>query len=426
MADRPGGVRHVVAGLPALRVAACALLWVVAASPWLVPVDLPLRAIAPAAAAAAAVHSVAALIRANVHRVPAWLRAGALAVDVVLLTGLLDLTGGPFNPFVVMYAAYVWLALVAVSPAAGVLVAAVSGAGFAWLVVDYVTASAEAHHRLNDFPTHLVAMWISGMVVAELAAHYVARARAALDERQRQVDEARERARRSEHLAALTTLAAGAAHELSTPLATIAVAARELERAAGELPDTDPSGASIKNDAKLIRSEVDRCQVILDGMSGRAPQGSAATVGPLPVAALVDLVRSRLPESQQQRLDVAIAPDTGVPAAAGAAMVQALAALVRNAFDASEPDGEVRLRLLARGSMVRVEVHDGGTGMSPEVQRRAGEPFYTTKPPGAGMGLGLFLARALAEQAGGSLWFEAGAGTCAVLEVPAAGGGAGR
>jgi signal transduction histidine kinase len=69
--------------------------------------------------------------------------------------------------------------------------------------------------------------------------------------------------------------------------------------------------------------------------------------------------------------------------------------------------------------MVRVKVHDRGSCMSPDVQRRAGEPFYTTKGPAQGMGLGLFLTRTFAEGSGGTLRFESGDGTTAVLEVPA-------
>jgi two-component system sensor histidine kinase RegB len=250
-------------------------------------------------------------------------------------------------------------------------------------------------------------------------AHYVARARTALALRQQQLDDAREHALRSDHLAALTTLAAGAAHELSTPLATIAVAARELERNADRLSARLPPVESLKNDATLIRSEVDRCQVILDGMSGRAPNGATAAAEPLAAAALVQLVRGRLTDAQQARLRVDIASGVPVPSVAGAAMVQAISSLVRNAFDASESSSEVLLRFVPHGSMVRVEVHDRGQGMAPDVQRRVGEPFYTTKEPGRGLGLGLFLTRTFAERSGGTLRFETGNGTTAVLEVPA-------
>ena len=69
--------------------------------------------------------------------------------------------------------------------------------------------------------------------------------------------------------------------------------------------------------------------------------------------------------------------------------------------------------------MVRIEVHDRGAGMSPEVRRRVGEPFYTTKEPGRGLGLGLFLTRTFAERSGGTLQFDSDNGTTAILEIPA-------
>jgi two-component system sensor histidine kinase RegB len=78
----------------------------------------------------------------------------------------------------------------------------------------------------------------------------------------------------------------------------------------------------------------------------------------------------------------------------------------------------VVLRLTARGEMARIEVRDDGTGMTTETLGRAGEPFYTTKPAGTGLGLGLFLVRAFAERSGGTLEFETGDGTTAILEVP--------
>jgi two-component system sensor histidine kinase RegB len=72
--------------------------------------------------------------------------------------------------------------------------------------------------------------------------------------------------------------------------------------------------------------------------------------------------------------------------------------------------------------MIQVDVSDKGTGMSPEILERVGEPFFTTKVPGEGMGLGLFLTRALAEQLGGDVEVasKAGIGTMASLRLPAA------
>jgi two-component system sensor histidine kinase RegB len=415
-----GPVRHVVAWLDPVRWSTCALLWVVVAIVWALPhLELPLRAVAPFGLTAAIVRTLMAVWLRRGRAVPRMLFAVSLCADALLVTGLLDITGGPFNPFIVMYVTYVWLAFVTAGPRWGVLVTIVSIAGFGWLMLDHVQAEMAEHHRLNDFPTHLFTMWFSGSAIAELVAHYVSRARTALALRQRQLDEARERALRNEHLASLTTLAAGAAHELATPLATIAVAARELERRADRLATTLPAVDGLKADATLIRAEVDRCQVILDGMSGRAPDRTTAAEGPLTASTLAQRVRDRLPEDEQRRLRVDIASDILAPAVASAGMVQAISSLLRNAFQASDPGGEVVLRFEQRGSMVHVEVCDRGAGMLPEVARRAGEPFYTTKEPGQGMGLGLFLTRTFVERAGGTLRFESVNGTTAVLEIPA-------
>jgi two-component system sensor histidine kinase RegB len=412
-------VRHVVAWLPAVRWSTCVVLWTVFAVAWLFPhLDLPLRAIVALGLTAAICRTiVATTFRAN-QRVPRWLLGLSLAADAALLTGLLDITGGPFNPFIVMYVTYVWLAWVTAAPAWGGLVAGVAAIGFGWLVVDHLQAGLLEHHRLNDFPTHLFTMWLAGAAVAELVATYVTRARAVLAQRQQQLDDARDRAVRSERLASLTTLAAGAAHELSTPLGTIAVAARELDRNTARLSEPKAIVAALQDDAQLIRSEVHRCQTILDGMSGRATDG-APTVEPLSPDVIVQLARNRLTEEQRRRLRLEIAADAGV-LTAGAAVAQALSSLLKNAFDASGMSDEVQLRVVPRGTMLRLEVRDHGYGMSAEARRRAGEPFYTTKEPGRGLGLGLFLARTIAEHAGGSLQFEGGQGTTAILEIPTA------
>jgi two-component system, sensor histidine kinase RegB len=408
-------MRHVVAWLPTVRVVTSAALWTVLAASLMPHVDLPLGAIWPLILGAAICRTARLTSTRWLPRFDSTIWGISIAADVLLLTGLVDITGGPFNPFIVFYAVLIWLAAAALSPAWGGLIGAVAASAFGWLLVDHLQNLGAEHHRLNDFPTHLFTMWIAGAATAELVGHYMAVAAAAIADRQREVDQARARATHSEHLASLMTLAAGAAHELSTPLATIAVAARELERSAGRR--TDPE---LADDARLIRTEVDRCRIILERMSGRAGNGVPDAPSPLALEDVARAAAAPLPEQQQRRLQVHVVHAALPALAAGTQVAQALNTLIRNAFDASDAGAEVSLRISRRESMIRCEVHDRGCGMSEEVRRRAGEPFYTTKEPGRGLGLGLFLARTFAERAGGALWFERHDGTTvAILEIPA-------
>ena len=236
----------------------------------------------------------------------------------------------------------------------------------------------------------------------------------------------RERATRYERLASLTTLAAGAAHELGTPLATIAVVATEVERVLDGLPAT--IATPLRDDVRLIRGEVMRCRQILDAMATDAgsPQGEPLVA--ITSAALVAAVVEQLPAPQRRRLQTTHsgpALPLNVPRDAS---VQALMNLVRNGLDASTPDTAVHLRVSAEGPRARFDVQDHGSGMSPTVLARCTEPFFSTKPTGRGMGLGLFLAKSLAEHLGGTLTIDsvAGNGVTATLSIPVVHGVEGR
>ncbi len=403
------------AGSPAL------VLWVVVAAVWLFPhLDLPLRAIAPFGLAAAICRTVVAPcshIAACVPRALAGIslvRRGRAADRTARHHGRsvqsvhrdvrrLHLAGGSHA-----------VAAVGDSPSS-----AVSIAGFGWLVIDHVQAELAEHHRLNDFPTHLFTMWMAGAAIAELVAHYVARARAALAQRQQLLDEARERALRSEHLASLTTLAAGAAHELSTPLATIAVAARELERN-GWRRHACTRWQAFCDDARLIRTEVDRCQVILDGMSGRAPDGAPAAAEPLRPRAIAQLVRDRLTRRAAAAAPAwKLRPISPAPSVAGAAMVQAISSLLKNAFDASD----ATLGCLAAIRPPRTHGAHRGAGPRRRNVRRRCAPCRRAVLHNEGAGRrgwasGSFSTRTFAERAGGTLQFDTSDGTTAILEIP--------
>ncbi|HZT75292.1 MAG TPA: ATP-binding protein [Vicinamibacterales bacterium] len=366
---------------------------------------------------------IAASLAANIVVAAAlWKRGTAprpiavvgLAIDILLLTTLIDLTGGPSNPFVVVYVVHIALAVVTIGTMPASALGAFAVACYGVLVYWHLhEAGEEHHHRLNDLPTHLFAVWVGVQAGAELYAHVVGRASDALRAHERELETMRVRAARADRLIALTTLAAGAAHELSTPLATIAVSARELERAAASA-----GRPSLADDAQLIRQQVDRCQAILDQMSGRAGGIAAAAPESFDVAAAVDELRSRLPAAARDRLDIAIAPVVPRVHLPRAGFGQAVASLVKNAFDASAGAARVHLDIAGDGDRLRVVVRDSGAGMQPEVLERAGEPFFTTKESGRGLGLGVFLARVFAERLGGSLTFTSDRGTTAVLEVP--------
>jgi two-component system sensor histidine kinase RegB len=141
---------------------------------------------------------------------------------------------------------------------------------------------------------------------------------------------------------------------------------------------------------------------------------------PIAIDVLIRDVGARLSPDQLARLRPQIATGLSVVVAPRAGLAQVLLSLVKNGFDAMRDAGLVTLAVTSRSGTIAFTVRDEGAGMSPEMLRRAGEPFYTTKAAGDGFGLGLFLARAFADRCGGSLTLTSDRGTSAVLELPIA------
>jgi two-component system, sensor histidine kinase RegB len=394
--------------------------------------------------------------------VSSGLLAGSLlAIDTLLLTISLHLTGGPQNPFSVFYLVYITLAAVVLGARwtwfLTVLAACSYGSLFLYLMTRPPEVPGDHSTHIAVGLSHLQGMWWAFLLAASLTAYFVVKLSSAIERRDRELALMREQALRNERLASLTTLAAGAAHELSTPLATIAVVTGEIERAleqarvasipnaanlanlanlanvaSGSPLGSSPSDAAAQAasaalpdallaDARLIRAELQRCRAILDRMAAQAGETVGEMPAPVSVSALVADALRALPPDEAARVRVDAPETVATITVPGRGVVTALVSLLRNAMDASEQSKAVTLAAAADNGIVRLTVRDWGSGMSPDVLARAGEPFFSTKPAGAGMGLGLFLTRALAERLGGALRLESapGSGTAATLELPA-------
>ena len=221
-------------------------------------------------------------------------QAGLLVcVDVVVLSWLLFRSGGVLNPASVFYLAQIVVAALVLGRRWTWIVSALSVTGYAalFLVPSDELVAAQVMHP--EIALHMRGMWLAFALTALIIAVLVARLAIAVERRDRALEELRDRNARTERAAGLATLAAGAAHELSTPLSTIAVAASELERRLNDR-NLDHLDASLQQDARLIRSETDRCRQILDAMAGQSGEPAGQTPRPSSLAEVIDALRARL------------------------------------------------------------------------------------------------------------------------------------
>ncbi len=343
-----------------------------------------------------------------------------MTLDIILLSGLLYLTGGANNPFSVFFLVNLALAAVVVRNWLVWIIGGLCVFLYALLIIWHVPLPVVDPAMMRRGITGVLSLVDEGRLVAFLAAsasiaYFIARLTREVRDRDLELDAARRREARNEKLEAMATLAAGAAHELATPLSTIAVVARELER------HLSSSGGSEEclADTALIRTELAQCRTILDRMAGRAGEVVGEGMAELSPSDLVQEIVTGLP--QADRIEVTIEDPAGAKMILPrVAIGQALRGLAKNALDAAGRDGEVSISIVAKGASVDIAIRDTGPGMPEEILRRVGEPFFTTKQPGEGTGLGIFLARAVLDRIGGSLDLSSivGEGTTARVILP--------
>ena len=353
------------------------------------------------------------------RRPPEWITGGFLVVDVLVLACLLATSGGAASPFTVFFLVYVALGALLLRPPGAWGLVGLTSTAFAALFL--VPGQLTAHRLLcGDVESivvlHLLGMWIAYVLAAAFIVHFLFKVSQAIRARDRRLADA---ARDNERLASLSSFSANAAHELGSPLATIALASAELRRALGE----GRVGSSLLADADLVTREVERCRSILSGLASRAGE----SMGEMPIATtparVMALLHDLLPANRAIRLEVRMSPAarSWTLVAPERTLAEVLHNLVRNAFDAHDEAGieePVVVEIEPREGAL-IHVLDRGPGLSESVRSRLGQPFVTTRASLGGLGLGVYLVMSYASRVGGWLRYgkRPGGGTDAQLFV---------
>lgn len=333
----------------------------------------------------------------------------AMFLDTALLTGLIYYSGGPLNPFTFLYLVHLTLGAILMPPVWSWNLAFFTTGCYAALF--FLPAEGSLNQPCHPDPTmfetlsdplkiHLQGMWVAFAITALFIVFFVSRIQLALSRHQKTLADLREEKTKSERMASLATLAAGAAHEFATPLSTIAVAAGEMLHALENNNEADTQ--DLLEDVNLIRDQVKRCKDILFHLAADAGEhlGEACTDFSLDEL-MADLIQA-LPEPLKNQVRYTSRTNGLYLRMPQRTLRRIVRGLIKNALDAA-PDTPVLVECRQDQTRLYLEITDHGSGMAPEIAAKAAEPFFTTKEPGKGLGLGLFLAKSAAEKFGGGL-----------------------
>ena len=329
----------------------------------------------------------------------AWL----LAFDIAELAVLLFLTGGLQNPFAFMFLGPVLLSATALPPRFTLMLGGFAVACATVLVFVHYPLPWDSEDPLQLPPIYMMGVWLCILLAIGFIGVYAWQ----ITEESRQLSDALAATElvlaREQHLSQLDGLAAAAAHELGTPLSTISVIAKELERA---IAPNAPHG----DDVRLLREQATRCRDILAKITELSAGGEP--FDRMPLTALIEEV-----VAPHRNFGVAIdvaAPGDRSSEPVGArnpAILYGLGNLLENAVDFAHD--RVSVDAQWGEESVAVTISDDGPGFAPEILGRIGEPYVTSRrrhqdtgEEPAGLGLGFFIAKTLLERSGATLSFE--------------------
>jgi len=335
-----------------------------------------------------------------------------ILIDVFALGALLYFSGGSTNPFVSLYLLPLTITAAALPWTYTWIMAAITISCYSLLLFYYVPLPHDHSEHNSEFNLHVSGMWLAFVLSTVLIAWFVVKMGISIRERDKNLSQAREQALRDEQLIALGTLAAGAAHELGTPLSTMAVVSRELQK-------DNTENREFQNNISILRDQITQCkhtltQLLANAGQTRAEDASGQTVD--------HFLREILDKWKLMRPTVKFTYHCNgtypAPQIINAQpLAQSILNLLNNAADASLENIEIKSDW--DNKELRLEILDFGKGLSEETLQRAGQTFFTSKP-GHGFGIGLFLANANIERFGGSIRLtnRKRGGACTQVRLP--------
>lgn len=356
-------------------------------------------------------------------RQPLYFAAVQIAGDLVVLTLALHYSGGIENPCAFFYVFHVIIAAILFPGRVSYFVAGLASASFLTLVL-FEHQGWMPHIELGLVRWRETRVLAGAAVIMSstlfLAAYLATTIMEGLRRKEEEVRRFNEGMLQTEKMAAVGQLAAGVAHELNTPLASIAGYAEELQAI------VKGGGERVEHYAGVIRSQIERCKGITQSLLNFARKGELR-VRPLDVNPLL-LEAAEYLRFKKKEPGYAVETDFGplplVNADPGQ-LLQVFLSILVNAADAMEAGGSIRVRTRAEDGRVLINVSDTGCGIPVENLKKIFEPFFTTKAPGQGTGLGLSLSYGIVKQLGGTIQVVSrhGHGTTVTISLPPADGG---
>jgi two-component system sensor histidine kinase RegB len=328
--------------------------------------------------------------------------AALLALNIIELAALLFLTGGLQNPFSFLFLAPVLISATALPVRLTIALGGLAVACASVLVFFYMPLPWDAEEPLALPAIYLFGVWLSIVLAIGVTSLYAFQ----VTEEARKLADALAATElvlaREQHLTQLDGLAAAAAHELGTPLSTIVLISRELERA---LQDH----AQVAGDIKTLREQAQRCRDILAKITQLSSSG--APFDRMQLSTLIEeIVSPHRDFGVAIKVRIAVAGTSEPVGWRNPAILYGIGNILENAVDFARDAVEVNAWW--NGDTVEIVISDDGAGFAPDILKRIGEPYLSRRRPGeeapgehSGLGLGVFIARTLLERTGAKVSF---------------------